>query len=503
MSQNPAGSPTKNRLIKNLVFLYASQIMTGILSLAPIAFVPRYLDAVGVGKLTIAVAFSGILGKLIVLGSGAYTVREIARDERRLPELLTSSIVLRLGLALLMLPVTVGLLGLSNYPADTNIVVLIMYSSLVVRMISLTLAEALQALEEMRWRAMASIVAEVVAVGLGWFVLHQSGSIMAYAAVHVLAAVAELVVHAAYFVVRVRVHPVVRVSVMREVFYGGLPFFLWAFIQTIYFHTSSLMLSKLGGEEAVGWYGAANQFIIPLFMIPSVAITVMRPRFAKLSQSGVETLRPAVVRSMGYITMITMPMAFGLAAVSKPLIELFNYPSTFAHSIPVLQVLAFMLPGTSLLMVAGTAIAAMNKERAWARVSIFSLVAAVLLNGLLIPAGGALGNAALGAAWAGLLVEILTYGWALFLLGRAVFDPQIFITFGKATLAAGVMAGVILAVQHLPLPVLIAIGAFVYVALILVLDVLPSDDLVGIRGSLAHRWQRASVLVTTRFSRSR
>jgi hypothetical protein len=55
----------KDRVATNLAILYGAQLITGLLSLAPIAFVPHYLDAASIGRLVIANAFAGILTKLI------------------------------------------------------------------------------------------------------------------------------------------------------------------------------------------------------------------------------------------------------------------------------------------------------------------------------------------------------------------------------------------------------------------------------------------------------
>jgi O-antigen/teichoic acid export membrane protein len=503
MSNLERATPPKSNVFQNLTVLYASPIVTGLLSLVPIAFVPQYLDAVGIGRLVIATAFAGILAKLIMLGTGAYIVREIARDHQRLSELLPSTVVLRAGLALLLLPVTTIILYLFDYPSETNVIVLIMYGGLTINMISTTFAEALQALENMIWRSAASVVKEVVAVAFGWWVLRQGGGLIGYVLVLALADVVEFVVHVSYFVLRIRIRPVIRLGIISQVFRGGLPFFLWAFIQTIYYHTSSLMLSKLGGEEAVGWFGVANQFIIPLFMLPSVVITVLLPRFSQLSQAGPGELRQAVTRAMSYMTIVTLPMAFGLAALAGRVIDLFNYSATFQHSVPVLQLLAFTLPGTSLLMVAACTLTAMNQERGWARISVFSLGAAIVINAALIPLGQLLGNAALGAAGAGLLVELLTYAWALRLIGRSVFDTQIFTTFGKASLAAGAMAAVLLAAHAVPLPLVIPLGGATYLAVALLLEVFPPDDLSMARTVVASRWHAASTMLMDRITRAR
>jgi O-antigen/teichoic acid export membrane protein len=486
----------RQHILYNLAILYGSGIVTSLLSLAPITFVPKYLDAVGMGRLSIASAFNGIFAALILLGTTTFIVREGARDHQRLTELLSNGLALRIGIAIALLPVVIGSLYLLNYPAETQTIVLIMYGSLVINMLSQTYSAALQALENTTWRAVASICMEIVAVAVGWIVLWQGGGLLGYVLVLVLANVVGLIVHGTYFVLVMPLKPVFSRQGMIQVLHGGMPFFLWAFLQTIYAQTSSLMLSKIGSEEAVGWFAVANQFIIPLFLLPSVVITVLLPQFSQLHMTGHEPFRRALSRSMSYMTLMTIPLAFGLSAIADRVIDLFNYPATFQHSIPVLRVLAFMLPGTSLLMVAATAIAAMNKERAWARISLFSLLVAIICNGILIPLTQySLANPAIGAAVAALLVELLTFVWSFRLLGAAIFDRHIFTTLGKTLLAGGVMAGLVVSLPQIPLPIVILLGVACYIGGVLLLQIIPAEDLRIAWGIAQRRWNAVVIML--------
>jgi O-antigen/teichoic acid export membrane protein len=486
----------RRHILYNLAILYGSGIVTSLLSLAPITFVPTYLDAAGMGRLSIAISFNGIFAALILLGTTTFIVREGARDHRRVAELLSNGIALRLGIAVVLLPVVVGCLYLLNYPAETQTVVMIMYGSLVVNLLSQTYAAALQALENMTWRSAASICMEIFAVTVGWLVLWQGGGLLGYVLVLVLANVVGLIIHSSYFVLVMPIKPVFSRQGMLQVLHGGIPFFLWAFLQTIYAQTSSLMLSKLGSEEAVGWFATAYQFIIPLFLLPNVVITVLLPQFSQLYISGQEPFRRALSRAMSYMTLLTIPLAFGLFAIADRVIDLFNYPATFQQSIPVLRVLAFMLPGTSLLMVAATAVAAMNKERAWARISLFSLLTAVVCNAILIPlAHSSFANPAIGAAAAALLVELLTFAWSFRLLGAAFFDRQVFTTLGKTVLVGSGMAGLVVALPQVPLPIVIVLGVTCYVGGVLLLRVIPAEDLELAWGIGRRRWHAVISMV--------
>lgn len=88
----------ERRVVRNLATLYGAQLVTGVLSLVPIVFLPRYLGAAGMGQLTFAKSFAELFGALMITGTTVYIVREIACDHTRLHEIVTSGVALRLAL---------------------------------------------------------------------------------------------------------------------------------------------------------------------------------------------------------------------------------------------------------------------------------------------------------------------------------------------------------------------------------------------------------------------
>ena len=494
MTNATIGRRDNGRIVKNLLILYATQFVTMLLSLAPLAFLPVYLGDVGMGRLSFAYAFTHVFGTLMILGTASYIVREIARDHARLSEIVLGAAALRIALATGLLPIAAAVLYSMGFAADLRMAVLILYGSVVIRSVSAAFASALQALENMLWRSIASITWEAVAAIAGWLVLREGGGVIGYLLVILLANSLELLINVSYFVLVLPIRFTIRWHAVAQVFRGGLPFFAWVFVQALYMQSSNLFLMQLGGEVAAGWMGTASRFVVPLFAIPTVAITVLLPRFSQLHAMDPESFRQAVARSLSYMTVITMPVAVGISVIAGRVIDLFNYPATFQNSIPVLRILAFTLPGTSLLMVMATAVSAMKVERAWSKISLFSLVMVLLLNSALIPlARTYLDNPAIGAAAAFLGAELLTLGFALRRFGHATVDRTTVITVGKTGLAAAAMAVVVLAAAWSPLAIMIVLGGMVYVGAALLLKVLPPDDLRVVQSLVAGRLRRIAI----------
>lgn len=489
MTASSLPQPRTTNVLKNLFVSYAAQIVTLILSLAPIAFAPNYLGATGMGQLTLAVSFTAIFSTLMAMGTSNYLIREIASEHRQLSELVWSAVTLRVLLALALLPGALIVLVALRYSAETQRVVALMYVAVTVRMISYTFDEALVALERLVWRSAATVLYEIVAVGAGWLVLAQGGGIIGYVLIVALAEFVQLVLNLGRLTWRHRLRLHIRWATIKQIFWGGIPFLLWVLLQQTYTQAGSLLLSMLGSEEAVGWFGTAMQFTVPLFAVPTVAVTVLLPRFSNMYQVDRIVFRQAVIRALQYMVIITVPLAFGLASIANRVIGLFNYPATFQHSVPVLALSALTLPITSVLMVTGISAAAQKAERTWSQVPLFSLVWIVVLNVVLVPLSAQyFANAAIGAALANLGAEGLTLIFAIWLFGKRSMDWSVARTTSKAMLASLVMIGAVVVTWSLPLAVPIMAGALAYLGCAWLLRLIPSDDVAALYRVMTARW---------------
>src|SRR5262245_38841669 len=112
------------RLVRNILAMVASQLISWSLTLAVTLFLPRYVGAAGLGRLAFATSFVGIFGVFIPLGTSDVLVREIARKPERTGELLVASMLLRLPLGLLMTGLAVAIAYLLGYPELTRILVI-------------------------------------------------------------------------------------------------------------------------------------------------------------------------------------------------------------------------------------------------------------------------------------------------------------------------------------------------------------------------------------------
>jgi O-antigen/teichoic acid export membrane protein len=232
--------------------------------------------------------------------------------------------------------------------------------------------------------------------------------------------------------------------------------------------------------------------MLPLYSLPGVAIYVLLPQFSQIQLQSATEFRRILSRALNYVFLFTLPAALGVAVLASNIIDVFNYPATFQHSIPVLQLLAVSLPFTAVTMITATGISAMRRERSWAYVSLGSLIALICLGLILIPLSRDLWqNAAVGAAMAVLGSELVTIGMAWVLFGRLMIDRSFFTLLGKTLLATTVMTAVVMLSRHLPIAIPIMLGATTYGATVLLFKAIPEDDVQAAQAMIERRLRPA------------
>jgi O-antigen/teichoic acid export membrane protein len=157
----------------------------------------------------------------------------------------------------------------------------------------------------------------------------------------------------------------------------------------------ALMVPKLVGMGAYGFFSAG--WVIPsrLGIIPDAVVTTFYPRFAGKYQEG----GGAAVREMAWagvmILVLCVAVAAGVTVVAGPISQLLFPASEAVICRRVLQITVWWLPLQGLALLMGYALNASAHEREAVRLSIVSNLVSLVASALLIMRFGVI-----GAAWA-------------------------------------------------------------------------------------------------------
>ena len=179
-----------------------------------------------------------------------------------------------------------------------------------------------------------------------------------------------------------------------------------------------LIIGRFLGAEALGIYTLA--FRLPELLVKQlclVASTVIFPAYTKMRDDTVELSRYFLV-TMSYVTMITVPIALGLAVVSRPLV-LSLYTEKWEDAVPVMSAIAIYMLIRSLNFNIGDVYKAQGRPEILTKLSLVKVpILAALLWWAVVGPG-----TIVAVAWVQVVVAALMSIVSLILAARLLHTP--------------------------------------------------------------------------------
>jgi len=400
------------------------------------------------------------------LGVATYLAKQIPRESHEQSSKLAWN-SMGLGLALSAGVMFIGALGVMFLVEDpaTSTVFFIVLFLVPLQALFLRTSASLRGVQDMSPIAWADGLGRcLTVVVIAWMLLTGHG-VQAVCLAAVLGAAVTLLVSGIAFRRRFDFFLPISVATWRVLTLGGLPFLVWQASLQIYGQIDILILSILSTHSAVGWYAAAYRLIsVPIFaptIIGAAAFPAISSAAAVQDWSRVATLTRTALRAC---LVITVPMSFGMAALSDRIVDALHYPGDFTNMVPLISILALHVPIVGVTIVIASCLNAMERQWSWVKIGVAAAVLNPLLNFPLVSlAERHYDNGAIGAAIVTVLTEafMLAGGLALIpksILGRASLQSSI-----RTLLAGCLMVGVMLPLRDVPLIGVILIGSSAYV----------------------------------------
>ena len=193
-----------------------------------------------------------------------------------------------------------------------------------------------------------TLVAAFVIIGMGAF-----GAVTGYAISSLLSAIASL------FLLRIiyKLHnksPEYKLDIienMKTLLRYGLPLSGYIILGALLPQFYNILLPIYASDALIGNYSVASNFVVLITFFAIPITTVMFPAFSKLNaKDDEETLRNVYKFSVKYATLLVVPVAFMIAALSGPAVSiLFGNKYTFAPLFLSLLALGYLPTATGSL----------------------------------------------------------------------------------------------------------------------------------------------------------
>ncbi|MEF7456838.1 flippase [Pediococcus pentosaceus] len=239
----------------------------------------------------------------------------------------------------------------------------------------------------------------------------------------------------------------------------------------IYLVVNKTMLGAMTSVQSAGYFDQSDKMIKMILAVVTATGTVMLPHVANAFMKGeVEKTKQFLYNSFSFVTALSVPMMFGIAAVARKFVPLF-FTDKFLAVTPLMMIESVVILLIAWSNALGTQyLLPTNQNSAYTRSVVLGAIINIVFNIPLIMFLGAL-----GATISTILSELTVTGYQLYVLRRQIDYRSLFVDTGKYFLAGVVMFVVIfvldgkLSNSWLMLIVEVMAGILIYIILLIVM----------------------------------
>lgn len=455
-----------NSIARNTAYMTVASIGQKIISFFYFSLIARMLGAEETGKYFFALSFTTLFAVLVDLGLTNVLVRESAKNEHKIQDYVSTVLAVKVLFGLIAYVLVIVVANILGYESELKHLIYLSGITMFFDSIHATLYGVLRAIGTLRYEATSITVSQALTLILGsiflWFKLPVIFLIVAFVIPSFLnVCFAGTVL---YRVHRIRPWPLYHAQIFRTFFRIAIPFGLAAIFARVYSYIDSILLQKLVGNIAVGWYSIPYKMTYAFQFIPLALTAALYPRLSEYFIHDKKKLVDMWQQGMKYLLLIAFPIAIGVSALA-PGIILKLYTHEYEPAILPLQILIFSLIFSYASFPIGALLNACNRQGTQTAIVGGVMVLNILLNLALIPR-----LSVVGAAIAALIGNIcLTVGGYLVVPRITTISHRYFLElFLRLFVCAGIMGLVVYWLREYTNVIVVALaGAVVYAALLL------------------------------------
>ena len=347
----------------------------------------------GYGKFALTQNLFELFVSLTATGLCILVTRETAKDHAWLGRNVGSALLMITLLGLGGTIVLTCVAYLAHYAPDTRLAICIAAIALIPGAIC-TLAEAVFiAWEKAEYVAAGTAAESLVRTGL-WFVMLWLGyGLLSMFVVLIAVRVALLAAYSLLVLRRLptvqwRTEPDTLISLAKQ----WRVFAAENWLSTLSNGMDVFLLSLFHGEAAVGIYDAAWKLIRLSAVVARSFTTAVFPYISRLYVRAEDTFHRVNLHSIKYILAAILPVVIGISILAEQIVR-FLYGPEYLSSVPVLQVLAWLMIPQFLNPFLSHTLFARHQQSRSLIVAIIGMIAFAIAAFLLIPTWGPVGTA--------------------------------------------------------------------------------------------------------------
>ncbi|WP_405268833.1 flippase [Methanobrevibacter sp.] len=458
-------------IFANMSWLMVSQILTSVFAFVWTILTARYLGPSDYGIFGTAVSFSTIFGVFATFGIFTYLVRAISTDFENEDKYLNNTLSLKIFLAIFYLAIVVLaalFLGWNRYVIGICLLFAFEY---LIKTYHDVFFSSFQAHEKIKYQAITNIIINSLTLIFIILVIVTDYGLLGIAFAYILANFIALL----YAIYAIRKHIIKPRLTFDFRFYkvlikAGIPFALTGLFYTIYYSIDIVMITQFASTYDTGLYNSAYKLISVLALFYTIYSAVIFPVMSKLFQGEKDMLNLSFVKSIKYLSLVTIPIAVFTSFYGYQIIAI--YGAEFGEAGGVLQILIWTVCFLFINGACSLVLNASHEEYSVTKIYSIAAVFNVILNLFMIPK-----YSVYGASVATVLSEILILILELYMIRKIGQLPDRHLVYDILKICtASLILGIVLYALNLNMWVAMAVSIVVYFGAIILLQTFDQED---------------------------
>lgn len=389
------------RILSNTIAQILGKAGLAILGLAVVKIATNYLSVQGYGEYVMVYEFLAFFGIAADLGLFTIAVKEMSKDESKIPKIIGNIISLRTILCVITMGAAVITVFLIPGYKGTHIALGVGIASITtfLTIINGTISSVLQTKLRMGLASIAVVAGKIVSVGImvyivfygfpqdketGFYMLIMAGIfgnlVMTMVTDHFVRKITPITYRFDF-------------DIWKDVFVKTLPYGLALILNTLYFRMNSLFISFYKGQEEVGIYAVAMRILEQLTVLPLYFMNSVLPVLTKSLQEKNEKYKDIIRYSFDFLAAMAVPMAVGGVVLSTSVISLISRKEYLSHpgfygSDIALEILVLAVLFQFLNILFNFVLIALNKQVKLLYINAACVLFAIILDIIVVPMYG-------------------------------------------------------------------------------------------------------------------
>jgi len=462
-------------------FLTAA-IFQKVLSFIYFTILARYLGAESIGQYFFAISFASIFSVFMDLGLSPVLIREVAKSDKDEQQWFKQIFTFKLIFSFITIVIAIVLDNILFYSDTVRTLIYLTIFIILIDSFTLLFYSFIRGKQNLIYESWGIAIFQIIVLSIGFTLMQFTDNVILFLGVLFIASLFNLIYSGIIlrFKMKIKLGIYYSKELGKKIFVIALPFALAAIFAKVYAYIDTVLLKVFLDDTRVGLYSVVYKITFALQFIPLAFVAALYPAFSHYFKNDLVSLRKTLIKAFYYLAFISLPISFGIIALSPEIIKEV-YTDQFIVSIVPLQLLIVSIPLLFTNFAFSSFLNATDNQKINTRNLGIIMIINIILNIILIPIIEVRG-AALASTISTLLLFILNlrYVWPIVNLKINVLKPILYSFISAIFMFISVYYGKTLVYW----PLTIFIGIIVYFMLMFLSKTLSKKDFIFIKNAI-------------------